>query len=190
MLHDAKRTEQLIIGINQSGANCGIHLIVSTQLITKEVVTPTIRVQFPTRIAFSLLSTSESRLLIGNGEANKIFESGDCILMNNGHQQKIHCPFISDIQILNTINEIRKQEGRYIPDYLPSEEDTYINDSYDCNFDVIEKFSVALNDTNYNDIICLFNDFKDVENLGMTLYTQIIKKYTYFYYFCDYFAKT
>lgn len=127
MLHDAKRTEQLIIGINQSGANCGIHLIVSTQLITKEVVTPTIRVQFPTRIAFSLLSTSESRLLIGNGEANKIFESGDCILMNNGHQQKIHCPFISDIQILNTINEIRKQEGRYIPDYLPSEEDTYIN---------------------------------------------------------------
>ena len=127
MLHDAKRTEQLIIGITQSGANCGIHLIVSTQLTTKEVITPTIRAQFPTRIAFSLLSSSESRLLIGNGEANKIFESGDCILMNNGQQQKVHCPFISDIQILNTINEIRRQQGRFIPDYLPSEEDIYIN---------------------------------------------------------------
>ena len=127
MLHDAKRTEQLIIGITQSGANCGIHLIVSTQLTTKEVITPTIRAQFPTLIAFSLLSSSESRLLIGNGEANKIFESGDCILMNNGQQQKVHCPFISDIQILNTINEIRRQQGRFIPDYLPSEEDIYIN---------------------------------------------------------------
>lgn len=127
MLHDAKRTEQLIIGITQSGANCGIHLIVSTQLTTKEVITPTIRAQIPTLIAFSLLSSSESRLLIGNGEANKIFESGDCILMNNGQQQKVHCPFISDIQILNTINEIRRQQGRFIPDYLPSEEDIYIN---------------------------------------------------------------
>ena len=61
---------------------------------------------------------------------------------------------------ISVFMEISKEEVLYIVGY---EEDTYINDSYDCNFDVIEKFSVALNDTNYNDIICLFNDFKDVE---------------------------
>ena len=125
MQQDARLMELWMTNLTQTGALVGIHLIICTQLTTKEIVSPAIRAQFPSRIAFSLLSMSESRLILGTGTANKISTPGECIYMYNGNQYHIRCGFISDEEIRTIVNHIAVQADYGFPYTLPEEESEF-----------------------------------------------------------------
>lgn len=127
-----KDAERIITRIAQKGHLVGIHMIISTQITTKEILTPALRTQFSTRMAFGLLSTYESKLVIRTGEAANIHEPGDFFFMTSGQQVLLHAPYQNDMQLNSIINCISSQQGYLAPYPLPVNADenvTVLDDS-------------------------------------------------------------
>lgn len=112
LLHDKKAIETCIAKIGQKGPISGIHMILSTNQVTREVVTPIIRQQFPIRIAFRTLSAAASRLIINNGEAIKLSSKGTYLLGGtDGVSTEMTNPIIKDEYIEELTAWIDNQIG-------------------------------------------------------------------------------
>ena len=94
----------------------GIHIIMATQRPSVDVITGTIKANFPTRISFQVTSKIDSRTILGEQGAEQLLGKGDMLYMSSANKIiRIHAPFVSDEEIEKVNNFVRSQEE---PNYI------------------------------------------------------------------------
>ncbi len=115
MMVAGKEIEHAIQRLSQMARAAGIHLIMATQRPSVDVITGTIKANFPSRISFQVSSKFDSRTILGDEGAERLLGKGDMLMMTGGGiTSRIHGPFISDQEIENIVKSLQKQ-GR--PEY-------------------------------------------------------------------------
>ena len=104
----------------------GIHLIMATQRPSVDVITGTIKANFPTRISFQVTSKIDSRTILGEGGAEQLLGQGDMLYMAGGGRiTRVHGPFVSDSEVEAVVNHLRAQgEPEYNDSVLEDEEES------------------------------------------------------------------
>jgi len=116
MLVAGKEIEGAIQRLAQMARAAGIHLIMATQRPSVDVITGTIKANFPTRISFQVTSKIDSRTILGEGGAEQLLGQGDMLYMAaGGRLSRVHGPFVKD-QEVEKIVEFLKSQGA--PEYI------------------------------------------------------------------------
>lgn len=116
MLVAGKDIEALIQRLAQMARAAGIHLIMATQRPSVDVITGTIKANFPTRVAFQVTSKIDSRTILGEQGAEQLLGMGDMLHMAGGGRiTRVHGPFVADQEVERVVEALKKQ-GK--PDYL------------------------------------------------------------------------
>ena len=116
MLVAGKEIENYIQKLSQMARAAGIHIIMATQRPSVDVITGTIKANFPTRISFQVTSKIDSRTILGEQGAEQLLGKGDMLYMSSANRViRIHAPFVSDNEIENINNSLRSQAE---PDYI------------------------------------------------------------------------
>ena len=110
MMVAGKEIEHAIQRLSQMARAAGIHLIMATQRPSVDVITGTIKANFPTRISFQVSSKFDSRTILGDEGAERLLGKGDMLMMNaGGRTTRIHGPFISDKEIEDIVSSLKQQ---------------------------------------------------------------------------------
>ncbi len=116
MLVAGKEIENYIQKLSQMARAAGIHIIMATQRPSVDVITGTIKANFPTRISFQVTSKIDSRTILGEQGAEQLLGKGDMLYMSSANRIiRIHAPFVSDNEIEKINNFLRSQAE---PDYI------------------------------------------------------------------------
>ncbi|MBA8903449.1 DNA translocase FtsK [Phyllobacterium sp. P30BS-XVII] len=116
MMVAGKDIEGAIQRLAQMARAAGIHLIMATQRPSVDVITGTIKANFPTRISFQVTSKIDSRTILGEQGAEQLLGQGDMLHMAGGGRiSRVHGPFVSDEEVERVVAHLKAQ-GR--PDYL------------------------------------------------------------------------
>ena len=116
MLVAGKEIENYIQKLSQMARAAGIHIIMATQRPSVDVITGTIKANFPTRISFQVTSKIDSRTILGEQGAEQLLGKGDMLYMSSANKIiRIHAPFVSDNEIEKINNSLRTQAE---PDYI------------------------------------------------------------------------
>jgi DNA segregation ATPase FtsK/SpoIIIE, S-DNA-T family len=116
MLVAGKEIENYIQKLSQMARAAGIHIIMATQRPSVDVITGTIKANFPTRISFQVSSKIDSRTILGEQGAEQLLGKGDMLFMSSANRiVRIHGPFVSENEIEKIVNSIRAQGE---PDYM------------------------------------------------------------------------
>ena len=116
MLVAGKDIEAAIQRLAQMARAAGIHLIMATQRPSVDVITGTIKANFPTRMSFQVTSKIDSRTILGEGGAEQLLGQGDGLYMAGGGRiKRIHGPFVEDNEVGDIVNFLK---GQAPPDYL------------------------------------------------------------------------
>jgi S-DNA-T family DNA segregation ATPase FtsK/SpoIIIE len=116
MLVAGKEIENYIQKLSQMARAAGIHIIMATQRPSVDVITGTIKANFPTRISFQVTSKIDSRTILGEQGAEQLLGKGDMLYMSSANKiVRIHAPFVSDNEIEKVNNYLR---GQAEPDYI------------------------------------------------------------------------
>ena len=116
MLVAGKEIENYIQKLSQMARAAGIHIIMATQRPSVDVITGTIKANFPTRISFQVTSKIDSRTILGEQGAEQLLGKGDMLFMSSANRiVRIHAPFVSDDEIEKINNFLRSQAE---PDYV------------------------------------------------------------------------
>ena len=106
----SKEVEMSVARIAAKARAAGIHLIVATQRPSVDVITGTIKNNFPSRIAFQVTSDIDSRTILDQKGAKQLLGMGDMLYMDRGKEpQRIHGCFVSEKEIEKVVNFIKKQ---------------------------------------------------------------------------------
>ncbi len=130
MLVASKEIENYIQKLSQMARAAGIHIIMATQRPSVDVITGTIKANFPTRISFQVTSKIDSRTILGEQGAEQLLGKGDMLYMSSANKIiRIHAPFVSDNEI-EKINEfLRSQaEPNYVDEILNFADEKEINE--------------------------------------------------------------
>ncbi len=116
MMVAGKDIEALIQRLAQMARAAGIHLIMATQRPSVDVITGTIKANFPTRISFQVTSKIDSRTILGEQGAEQLLGQGDMLYMAGGGQiTRVHGPFVSDSEVEQIVNALKAQgDPKYI----------------------------------------------------------------------------
>ncbi len=116
MLVAGKEIEGYIQKLSQMARAAGIHIIMATQRPSVDVITGTIKANFPTRISFQVTSKIDSRTILGEQGAEQLLGKGDMLYMSSANKiVRIHAPFVSENEIEKINNYLRSQAE---PDYV------------------------------------------------------------------------
>ncbi|MAV61953.1 MAG: DNA translocase FtsK [Candidatus Pelagibacter sp.] len=116
MLVAGKEIENYIQKLSQMARAAGIHIIMATQRPSVDVITGTIKANFPTRISFQVTSKIDSRTILGEQGAEQLLGKGDMLFMTSANRMiRIHGPFVSENEIEKINNYLRTQAE---PDYV------------------------------------------------------------------------
>ena len=116
MLVAGKEIENYIQKLSQMARAAGIHIIMATQRPSVDVITGTIKANFPTRISFQVTSKIDSRTILGEQGAEQLLGKGDMLYMSSANRiVRIHAPFVSENEIDQINNSLRSQAE---PDYV------------------------------------------------------------------------
>jgi DNA segregation ATPase FtsK/SpoIIIE, S-DNA-T family len=116
MMVAGKDIEGAIQRLAQMARAAGIHLIMATQRPSVDVITGTIKANFPTRISFQVTSKIDSRTILGEQGAEQLLGQGDMLYMAGGGRiARVHGPFVSDTEVEKVVAHIKKQGA---PEYL------------------------------------------------------------------------
>jgi len=116
MLVAGKEVEGALQRLAQMARAAGIHLIIATQRPSVDVITGTIKANFPTRISFQVTSKIDSRTILGEQGAEQLLGQGDMLLMTAaGRIERIHGPFVSDAEVERVAKFLKEQAA---PEYL------------------------------------------------------------------------
>lgn len=108
MMVAGKEVEAAVMRLAQMARAAGIHVIMATQRPSVDVITGTIKANFPTRISFQVASKFDSRTILGEQGAEQLLGMGDMLYMSGGgRMQRVHGAFISDDDIVEFIDEIK-----------------------------------------------------------------------------------
>jgi len=136
--------EHLVQSLAQKARAAGIHLIMATQRPSVDVVTGTIKANFPTRIAFQVASKIDSRTILNEMGAEQLLGRGDMLYMSDGGKVvRVHGPFVSDNEVEDVVRFIKNQET---PEYIESltKEENEINSGIQQNDSNDELFNQAV----------------------------------------------
>ena len=150
MLVAGKEIENYIQKLSQMARAAGIHIIMATQRPSVDVITGTIKANFPTRISFQVTSKIDSRTILGEQGAEQLLGKGDMLYMSSANKiVRIHAPFVSENEIEKINNYLRNQaEPNYVNEILNyadekevssnSNEKENIDDLYDSALEIIK----------------------------------------------------
>ncbi|AVM74669.1 DNA translocase FtsK [Magnetospirillum gryphiswaldense] len=118
MMVAGRELEAAIQRLAQMARAAGIHLIMATQRPSVDVITGTIKANFPTRISFQVTSRIDSRTILGESGAEQLVGQGDMLYMAAGGRiTRVHGPFVSDAEVEQVVNHLKAQGE---PEYLDS----------------------------------------------------------------------
>ena len=131
MLVAGKEIENYIQKLSQMARAAGIHIIMATQRPSVDVITGTIKANFPTRISFQVTSKIDSRTILGEQGAEQLLGKGDMLYMSSANRiVRIHAPFVSDSEIEKINNYLSAQaEPDYIDEILNFADEKEIGDN-------------------------------------------------------------
>ena len=138
MMVAGKEIEHTIQRLSQMARAAGIHLIMATQRPSVDVITGTIKANFPTRISFQVSSKFDSRTILGAEGSERLLGKGDMLLMmGGGRTTRIHGPFVSDKEVEEIVASLKKQGlPEFIEDITKEEDENEISlDGDDSNKD-------------------------------------------------------
>ncbi len=116
MLVAGKEIEGYIQKLSQMARAAGIHIIMATQRPSVDVITGTIKANFPTRISFQVTSKIDSRTILGEQGAEQLLGRGDMLFMSSANKiVRLHAPYVSEDEIEKINNFLRSQAN---PDYI------------------------------------------------------------------------
>tara|TARA_R110002095_G_scaffold35504_1_gene33444 strand:+ start:5969 stop:8308 length:2340 start_codon:yes stop_codon:yes gene_type:complete len=116
MMVAGKDIESAVQRLAQMARAAGIHVIMATQRPSVDVITGTIKANFPTRISFQVTSRFDSRTILGEQGAEQLLGRGDMLFMEAGGRiQRIHAPFVSDEEVERIVTFLKTQGA---PDYV------------------------------------------------------------------------
>ena len=145
MLVAGKEIENYIQKLSQMARAAGIHIIMGTQRPSVDVITGTIKANFPTRISFQVSSKIDSRTILGEQGAEQLLGKGDMLFMSSANRiARIHGPYVSEQEIEKITNVLR---GQGEPDYIEEITINEKNDSLDAvtSEETDELYNEALN---------------------------------------------
>src|SRR5215216_1135543 len=118
MMVAGKDIEGAIQRLAQMARAAGIHVILATQRPSVDVITGTIKANFPTRISFQVTSKIDSRTILGEMGAEQLLGQGDMLYMAGGGRiSRVHGPFVSDEEVEKVVRHLRAQG---VPSYIES----------------------------------------------------------------------
>jgi S-DNA-T family DNA segregation ATPase FtsK/SpoIIIE len=125
MLVAGKDVEWAIQRLAQMARAAGIHLLMATQRPSVDVITGTIKANFPTRISFQVTSKIDSRTILGEQGAEQLLGQGDMLYMAGGGRiTRVHGPFVSDREVESVVKFIKDQgTPDYVEDVTAEEEE-------------------------------------------------------------------
>ena len=146
MLVAGKEIENYIQKLSQMARAAGIHIIMATQRPSVDVITGTIKANFPTRISFQVTSKIDSRTILGEQGAEQLLGKGDMLYMSSANRiVRIHAPFVSDNEIEKINNFLRNQaEPNYINEILNFADNKEIGENLSGSNDKDELYQAAL----------------------------------------------
>ena len=146
MLVAGKEIENYIQKLSQMARAAGIHIIMATQRPSVDVITGTIKANFPTRISFQVTSKIDSRTILGEQGAEQLLGKGDMLYMSSANRiTRIHAPYVSEIEIDKVNNFLRNQaEPEYVDEILNYADEKEINEKNKDNSETDELYNEAL----------------------------------------------
>jgi S-DNA-T family DNA segregation ATPase FtsK/SpoIIIE len=125
MMVAGRDLEVAIQRLAQMARAAGIHLIMATQRPSVDVITGTIKANFPTRISFQVTSRIDSRTILGESGAEQLVGQGDMLFMaGGGRVSRIHGPFVSDTEVEQVVAHLKAQgEPEYLSSIVDDDED-------------------------------------------------------------------
>lgn len=114
-----KNVETPIARIAQLARAVGIHMILATQRPTTDIITGTIKANFPARIAFRVMQSVDSRTILDRTGANSLIGRGDMLYLAGGELVRVQCAFVDTPEVENITNYIATQQGYNAPFELP-----------------------------------------------------------------------
>ena len=116
MMVAGKEIEAAVQRLAQMARAAGIHVIMATQRPSVDVITGTIKANFPTRISFQVISKFDSRTILGEQGSEQLLGHGDMLYMvGGGRITRVHGPLVTDREVEDTVAFLRQQGS---PDYL------------------------------------------------------------------------
>jgi len=131
MMISGKEIEGAVQRLAQMARAAGIHLIAATQRPSVDVITGTIKANFPTRISFQVTSKIDSRTILGEQGAEQLLGQGDMLYMAAGGRiKRIHGPFVSDHEVEDVVRFLKAQGTPEYLDAVTEEPDEESDDPY------------------------------------------------------------
>ena len=146
MLVAGKEIENYIQKLSQMARAAGIHIIMATQRPSVDVITGTIKANFPTRISFQVTSKIDSRTILGEQGAEQLLGKGDMLYMSSANRiVRIHAPFVSDAEIKKVNDYLRGQaEPNYIDEILSFADEKEMSEDSSITNEKDELYQAAL----------------------------------------------
>ncbi len=146
MLVASKEIENYIQKLSQMARAAGIHIIMATQRPSVDVITGTIKANFPTRISFQVTSKIDSRTILGEQGAEQLLGKGDMLYMSSANRiVRIHAPYVSENEIEKINNFLRNQaEPNYVDEILSYADDKEATSSFKDKENMDELYDSAL----------------------------------------------
>ncbi len=125
MMVAGKEIEAAVQRLAQMARAAGIHVVMATQRPSVDVITGTIKANFPTRISFQVISKFDSRTILGEQGAEQLLGQGDMLyMMGGGRTIRVHGPFVSDREVEEVVAFLREQgEPAYIEEVTEAADD-------------------------------------------------------------------
>ncbi|MBT9370626.1 DNA translocase FtsK [Rhizobium sp. CSW-27] len=124
MMVAGKDIEGAVQRLAQMARAAGIHVIMATQRPSVDVITGTIKANFPTRISFQVTSKIDSRTILGEQGAEQLLGMGDMLYMAGGGRiQRVHGPFVSDNEVEDIVSYLKTQGAPQYLDAITADED-------------------------------------------------------------------
>ncbi len=131
MMISGKEIEGAVQRLAQMARAAGIHLIAATQRPSVDVITGTIKANFPTRISFQVTSKIDSRTILGEQGAEQLLGSGDMLhMMAGGRIRRVHGPFVTDREVEDVVSFLKTQGTPEYLDAVTEEQDEEGDDPY------------------------------------------------------------
>jgi DNA segregation ATPase FtsK/SpoIIIE, S-DNA-T family len=125
MMVAGKDIEGAVQRLAQMARAAGIHVIMATQRPSVDVITGTIKANFPTRISFQVTSKIDSRTILGEMGAEQLLGQGDMLHMAGGGRiSRVHGPFVSDEEVERVVNHLKRQGKPQYLDAITREEES------------------------------------------------------------------
>ena len=122
-----KEVEFPIVRIAQLARAVGIHMVIATQRPTANIITGTIKANFPARVAFRVISSKDSTIILDRTGANQLVGKGDMLFLQGNEPVRVQCAFVDTDEVKKITKHISHQQGYPTPFLLPE----YVDDKSD-----------------------------------------------------------